>query len=169
MTESLVLRWATHSKVKELQKIDGVRIAWLKWKDTESLDQAESFFIRALRPLLNVRGIEQIEPVKEPTNDANSLFTDSQNEFLSSTYSRLHRRTKIDPSIWSKWFNGETSPTLDTLRKAAEGLEMSLIELIEAFEERRAQTMRDRGSRSRRSRCAYPPKASRTIAAKKSA
>ena len=57
MTESLVLRWLNHHKLKELQKIEGVRIAWFEVEDKKSLDQTERFFIKDLKPLLNGKGI----------------------------------------------------------------------------------------------------------------
>jgi len=65
----------------------------------------------------------------------------SKEKFLQLSYRDLRQRTGIQISNWSKWFNGGISPTLDTLRKIANDLNMPFFELIEAFEERRSLTM----------------------------
>ncbi|MES1026187.1 helix-turn-helix transcriptional regulator [Gloeocapsa sp. BRSZ] len=65
----------------------------------------------------------------------------SKEKFLQLSYRDLRQRTGIQISNWSKWFNGTMSPTLDTLRRIANDLDMPLLELIEAFEERRSRTI----------------------------
>jgi transcriptional regulator with XRE-family HTH domain len=66
--------------------------------------------------------------------------------FLGVTLSALSKDTKVDIATWSKWLNGTRSPNLDSLRELAILLEMPLMELIEAFEERRSRTIQRKQS-----------------------
>ncbi|MBE9018891.1 hypothetical protein C7Y66_10985 [Chroococcidiopsis sp. CCALA 051] len=70
----------------------------------------------------------------------------NKQNFLESKLSFLAQETKVDVATWSRWLNGSRSPTLDTLRCLAESLDMPLLDLIEAFEERRSRTIAGRKS-----------------------
>lgn len=70
--------------------------------------------------------------------------TATKERFLQLSYSALAQMTGVDAPTWSKWLNGTRSPTLDTLRGVARDLDMSLLEFVDAFEERRRWTMEHR-------------------------
>ncbi len=74
---------------------------------------------------------------------SNSSTTAKEN-FLELSYSALVHKTGVDAPTWSKWLNGTRSPTLDTMRGVAADLDMSLLEFVDAFEERRRRTIGQR-------------------------
>ncbi len=82
-----------------------------------------------------------VTQAKIAVNNMYTCESTSKEKFLQLSYRDLRQRTGIQISNWSKWFNGGISPTLDTLRKIANDLNMPFFELIEAFEERRSITM----------------------------
>lgn len=130
-TESLVIRWMSHNRLKEVQEHVDVNIAWLECDDSDILCSTEIFFINALVPILNVRGFEK-------------KITEGENRLFSFSYRDLREKTGIDINHWSDWFNGKVAPNFGTMEKIASDLEMPLMDFVEAFVERRRRTMEQR-------------------------
>lgn len=61
--------------------------------------------------------------------------------FFEFSYRDLRERTGIDIKYWSHWFNGKAAPNFATMEQAASDLGMPVVEFVEAFIERRSQTM----------------------------
>lgn len=62
----------------------------------------------------------------------------------TASYSELDELSGIDRAVWSRWFNGKQSPSLDSLRPIAEKLGVSLWVLVRQFEKRRDRILAER-------------------------
>lgn len=62
----------------------------------------------------------------------------------TASYSELGDLSGIDKAVWSRWFNGKKSPSLDTLRPVAEKLGVSLWVLVRQFEKRRDRVLAEK-------------------------
>lgn len=67
-----------------------------------------------------------------------------RNDFITMPYAKLAAKTKIDGKNWWSWVHGNSSPSLSSLEKAAIALDIPVVELFEAFLERRSRTMQSK-------------------------
>lgn len=69
-------------------------------------------------------------------------------EFLNLTLRELRDLTGVDIKNWSEWFNGKSTPNVDTLERVAVALNIPVVELFKLFLERRSCTMQSKEAKS---------------------
>lgn len=151
-TINLPTRWSRHHKLEKLKEIGNVKIAWMEVSDRSLLSSIEEALINYFDPPLNVNKfvIARAKHPKLHTKEKSINFSAQDLEvypsprkerFLEFSYRDLKERTGIGIGHWSNWFNGKTTPTFATMEQAASDLGMPVVEFVEAFLERRSQTM----------------------------